>query len=187
MTQDGLTTAYPNGPDGGAAGLDRCLEGIAGHDPRALEELYRRTSAAVYAFALSILKNTHDAEDVLQDCYLKVWDGAADYRSAGKPMAWILTITRNLCLQRLRERQKTADLPQEDWEPWLADRRGLSQEDALVIRECMERLSDGERQIVVLHAVAGFRHREIAALLRLPLATVLSRYSRAIRKLKQTL
>ncbi|MGM9607640.1 MAG: RNA polymerase sigma factor [Oscillospiraceae bacterium] len=187
MAHNGLTTAYPSDPAGGAAELDRCLEGIAGRDPKALETLYRRTSAAVYAFALSILKNTHDAEDVLQDCYLKIYAGAAGYRSAGKPMAWILTIARNLCLQRLRERQRTSDLPQEDWEPWLASCQEISQEDRMVIRECMDRLSDQERQIVILHAVAGFRHREIASLLDLPLATVLSKYSRAVRKLKQAL
>ena len=51
----------------------------------------------------------------------------------------------------------------------------------------MEQLSDGERQIVALHAVAGLRHRQIAALLELPLSTVLSKYARAIKKLKQYL
>ena len=56
-----------------------------------------------------------------------------------------------------------------------------------MIRQCMDRLSDEERQIVVLHAVAGFRHREIGALLELPLSTVLSKYHRAIKKLKEHL
>ena len=51
----------------------------------------------------------------------------------------------------------------------------------------MERLSDEERQIVMLHAVAGFRHRETAALLTLPLPTVLSKYQRALKKLRTIL
>ena len=102
-------------------------------------------------------------------------------------MAWILTITKNLCYQILRDRQRTADLPQEDWEPWLAANEGLSQEDRVVIRQCMENLTDEERQIVSLHAVAGFRHREIAEVLSLPLSTVLSKYHRAIKKLRQHL
>jgi RNA polymerase sigma-70 factor (ECF subfamily) len=51
----------------------------------------------------------------------------------------------------------------------------------------MEALSDTERQIVVLHAVSGFKHREIAAHLGLPLATVLSKYYRAIKKMKAIL
>ena len=102
-------------------------------------------------------------------------------------MAWILTITKNLCYQKLRERQRLADLPQEDWEPWLRANEGLSHEDRVMIRQCMDRLIDEERQIVVLHAVAGFRHREIGALLELPLSTVLSKYHRAIKKLKEHL
>lgn len=181
------TMAYHDDPAGGAAELDRCLAALACGSLDALEPLYRRTSGAVYAFALSLLKNPHDAEDVLHDCYLNLCAGAESYRSAGKPMAWILTIARNLCYQKLRERQRTADLPEEDWEQWLRTREGLSQEDRVILRQCMELLSDEERQIVSLHAVAGFRHREIAALLSLPLSTVLSKYRRAIRKLRQHL
>ena len=60
-------------------------------------------------------------------------------------------------------------------------------EDRGVLRACLEQLSDQERQIVALHAVAGFKHREIAALLELPLSTVLSKYNRAIKRLKQYL
>lgn len=174
-------------PEAGACLLDQHLAGIAAHDSEALEALYHSTCTAVYSFALSLLKNTHDAEDVLQECYLNIYAGAGAYRSAGKPMAWILTIAKNLCYQKLRERQRTADLPQEDWEPWLAAHEGLSHEDRLIIRQCMDILTSEERQIVTLHAVAGFRHREIAALLSLPLSTVLSKYHRAIKKLKQTI
>lgn len=180
-------TTYHSEPAVGADELDRCLYGIARRDGQALEDLYHLTSAAVYSFALSILKNTHDAEDVLQDCYLKIHAGAAEYRSHGKPMAWILTITKNLCYQKLREAQRMADLPQEDWEPWLQANEGLSHEDKVIIGQCMDILSDQERQIVTLHAVTGFRHREIADLLELPLSTVLSKYHRAIKKLREYL
>ena len=102
-------------------------------------------------------------------------------------MAWLMTITRNLCLQLLRQRQKTADLPEEDWEPCLREPMSVTPEDRLVLTACMERLSDEERQIVALHAVSGFKHREIAALLQLPLSTVLSKYRRALKKLKEYL
>jgi len=165
----------------------RWIAGIAAGDTSCLEALYHATRSAVYAFALSILKNSHDAEDVLQDCYLNIHAAASAYRSAGKPMAWILTITKNLCYQHLRRQKHLADLPQEDWEPWLAHREGLTPEDRAAIRQCMEGLADQERQIVVLHAVAGFRHREIGELLELPLSTVLSKYHRAIKKLREQL
>lgn len=166
--------------------LDALLERIANGDTAALEALYRRTQTAVYGFALSVLKNAHDAEDVLHDCYVAVWDGAAQYRSQHKPMAWLITIAKNLCLGQLRAQRKTTEMPEEF--PFLsADAVGISVEDRTVLSACMQRLSDGERQIVTLHAVAGFKHREIAATLHMPLATVLSKYNRAIRKLKQHL
>ena len=98
-------------------------------------------------------------------------------------MAWILTITRNLCLKLLRQRIKTTELDLDDWKSYI-DEAEISTDDKVVIRQCMEKLSDEERQIVVLHAVAGFKHRQIAELLELPLPTVLSKYHRAIKKLK---
>ena len=187
MTSLSVTMAYRDDQPDGAAQLDRYLAALAVGDSGALESLYHSTSSAIYSFALSILKNPHDAEDVLHDCYLNIYAGAESYHSSGKPMAWILTIAKNLCYQKLRERQKTADLPQEDWEPWLNSNESLSQEDKVIIRQCMELLSDEERQIVSLHAMAGFRHREIAELLSLPLSTVLSKYHRAIKKLRHYL
>lgn len=168
-------------------GLDNLLYGISGGDRDCLGRLYQATRIPVYSFALSILKSHCDAEDVLHDCYVAVWNGAEGYCSCGKPLAWILTITRNLCLQRLRDRKKTEGVPPEDWEPYLPDAGTLTPEEQSVLRSCMEQLSDSERQIVMLHAVAGFKHREIAALLKLPLSTVLSKYTRAIKKLKQYL
>lgn len=170
-----------------SADLDPLLAGIARGDSQALAALYHSTSASIYAFALSVLKNAQDAEDVLHDCYLNLYSAAPNYRSLGKPMAWILTITRNLCLLKLRERQKMADVSEEDWEPYLESRESLSPEDRLILRACMNHLSDEERQIVVLHAVSGFKHREIAELTGHSLTAVLSKYNRAIKKLKQYL
>ena len=179
-----LTSANDSGGQPDSSRLDRCLFGIAHEDSNALAELYDCTSASVYAFALSILKNTQDAEDVLHDCYLQIYSAAPRYQSSKKPMAWILTITRNLCLLKLRERRKTADIPPENWEPYLEACETVSLEDRLILTECMELLSDEERQIVILHAVAGFKHRETAKFLALPLSTILSKYNRAIKKLK---
>ncbi|MCR4963897.1 MAG: RNA polymerase sigma factor [Firmicutes bacterium] len=167
--------------------LDALLKDISEGSQDALAQLYRYTRSSVYSFALSILKNTHDAEDVLHDCYVSVWHGAAGYRSQGKPLAWMMTITRNLCLQRIRERRKTADIPQEEWTLHLPDDGRLTMEEKCVLSACLEKLSAQERQIVTLFAVSGFKHREIATLLELPLSTVLSKYHRAIKRLKQHL
>ena len=76
---------------------------IAEGDTAALEVLYRQTSASVYGFALSILRDPTAAEDVMQDTFVSVMQSASSYQPSGKPMAWLLTIARNLALMRLRK------------------------------------------------------------------------------------
>lgn len=162
--------------------LERSIARIAAGEREALAQLYQHSRTAVYGFALSIMKQRADAEDVLQDTYLQVWQGAEGYRAQGRPMAWLMTIVRNLALDRLRERLRTAELPPEDWQ--LTDDPALTQEDRLTLEALLGQLSDEERQIVTLHAIAGLKHREIAALLKLPLSTVLSKYNRSMKKLQ---
>ena len=89
---------------------DSLILRVAQGDTQAFSELYLRVHKAVYGFALSIVKNQHDAEDVMQDTFLKVDAAAGSYQSKGKPMAWVLTIARNLALEKLRERR---DVPLE--------------------------------------------------------------------------
>ncbi|MCC8123785.1 MAG: RNA polymerase sigma factor [Oscillospiraceae bacterium] len=160
---------------------------ISSGDTEALEALYMQTKSAVFGFTLSILHNWQNAEDVLQDVYLRIWDAAASYHPQGKPMAWILTITRNLSLMKLRdrERQHFSLIEQVD---------SLTDEDVIddrlnrvLIQTALDALAEEEREIVVLHALSGLKHREIADLLALPLSTVLSKYRRALAKLKLAL
>jgi len=174
-------------PEGQAAYLERCLAGIAAGDRTALAALYEQTHAAVYGFALSILKNRQDAEDILHDAYLQIWKAAGSYRSEGKPLAWIFTITRNLSLMQLREQSRTVAVPPEEWQSLFAGVPAVSGEDRLVLAAVLGGLSDEERQIVMLHAMTGLKHREIAEILGLKLATVLSKYQRALKKLRLAL
>ena len=176
-----MTVAEPD-PDADAA-LEDCIARIAGGDKDALADLYSRTRPAVYGFALSIVKNAHDAEDILHDACLQVWNAAGGYRRQGKPMAWLLTVARNLALMRLRERGKTQELTDEEWAALPARAPDVPTEDRHVLRAALSVLSEQERQVVMLHAVTGLKHREIAQLLELPLATVLSKYRRALKKL----
>lgn len=165
--------------------LDRCIRRLADRDEEALAELYYQTSAAVYSYALSILRHTHDAEDVLQECYIAVYQAAGGYRSAKKPMAWILTIAKNLCLQKIRQQKRIVDVSEDEWEKILPGNGTITSEERILLKEALTKLSDEELQIVVLHTVSGFKHREIAQFLAMPLATVLSKYHRALKKLKK--
>ncbi len=164
--------------------LEPYIAEIAGGDKASLAALYGDTKTAVYGFALSIVRNGYDAEDVLQEVFVRIWEAAPEYRPMGKPMAWILTITRNLATGILRERMKTTEIPEEDF-LLSSDNQIASTEDRMVLEGAMSLLSDNERQIVLLHAVSGLKHSEISALLELPLPTVLSKYSRAKKKLQK--
>jgi len=160
---------------------------IAAGNKTAVSTLYEETRTAVYGFALSILKNSSDAEDVLQETYVRIWSTAENYIPMGKPMAWVLTISKNLSLSLLRERSKHVDMPEENLLMDQAKSFSVSTEDRIVLNAAMNELSDEERQIIMLHAVTGLKHIEIAKLLSMPLSTVLSKYSRAKKKLRNTL
>ena len=164
--------------------LQQLLLSIAGGESEALAELYQRTKTAVYGLALSYLKNAHDAQDLTQDVYVQVWDCAEQYRPAGSPMGWLLTVCRNLCLMRLRREKKNAALSEEEWDAIPAQECGLDADEHIVLQQVLAALSDEERRIVLLHAATGMKHREIAALLELTLPTVLSKYHRALKKMR---
>lgn len=166
--------------------LDEGLLPLVGKgDMAALEALYLQTEKAVYALALSLLRDPDDAQDVTQEVYLKVRSAAHLYVPQGKPLAWLFTITRNLC-RDLQRSQRTDQAPEE-----LENDSRLSYisdpTDRLVLEAALKALGDEERQVVLLHAVSGMKHREIAQSLGQPLSTVLSRYNRALKKLKRCL
>lgn len=163
--------------------LESLLARIAKGDKEALGELYERTYAAVFGFAMSMASTPADAEDVLHDTYLAVYSSAESYTAKGKPMAWIMTIAKNLARMRMRKARRQLDIA-DDWGRYLAAKSEVSSDERVLLQTAMKILSDDEQQIVMLHAVAGVKHREIAAILDMPTATVLSKYSRAIKKLR---
>ena len=113
--------------------LEPLMARLAGGDQEALAELYHRTRTSVYGLALSYLKNRHDAEDVTQDAFVRAWENAHQYRPQGTPLAWLLTIARNLALMKLRERGRTQDMALEDWERLAAENPMVTVEDRQVL------------------------------------------------------
>ncbi len=163
--------------------LEAELLSIASGDKSALARFYGDTYNPIYSYILSFLKNSYDAEDVLHDLYVSVYVNAKSYKPGGKPMAWVFAIARNMSLKKLSERKRTADFEDDDWEKLLPP-DALSLEESCAVKACLTQLSREEREIVVMHTVAGFMHKEIAAIMSLPLGTVLSKYNRAIKKLR---
>lgn len=166
--------------------VEALLASIAQGDQAAFEEFYRASGTMVYAYALSLARNHQDAQDVMMETFLHVRTGAQGYRPQGKPLAWVFTIARNAFYQqqRARGREEPMDAVENISLPLSDTDRS---DDAIVLRQAMAILGVEERQIVVLHAVTGLRHREIAQVLGLPLSTVLSKYNRALGKLRKSL
>lgn len=171
------------------AGLsdEQLMKRVGTGDEQAFKQLYQNTDKTIYSFILSIIKNPQDAEEIMQETYLKIWTSAAGYKSQGKPLAWMFTIARNLCYMKFRDQKHQSDLGLDDLdgsEAGMVCPQLENMADKLVLEAALSILKEEEREIVLLHASAGMKHREIAANLQMPLATVLSKYNRAVKKLE---
>lgn len=162
---------------------DELIGKIAKDDRSALGTLYELFKSSVYGLALAILKNRSDAEDVMQNVFLKVWDNAPSYRPGTDAGAWIMKITRNLSLDRFRKQKNMTDIM--TVEDSLQGGDDLSPElDRMLLDHLLTALDCTERQIVMLHDVGGYTHREIAQILGKPGATVRWKYGNAMKKLQ---
>ncbi|MDK2968151.1 RNA polymerase sigma factor [Lacrimispora sp.] len=166
------------------------LKKVAEGDHEAFQRLYQNTDRTMYSFILSIIKHPQDAEEIMQEVYLKIWTSAKSYKSQGKPLAWMFTIARNLCYMRFREQKHDSDITLEDLSGTETGEVCSEIEmaaDKMVLLAALSILKEEEREVVLLHTSAGMKHREIAASLKIPLATALSRYNRAMKKLENYL
>lgn len=160
---------------------------IAEGSEDAFEELYFLTSGSLYAFLLSLTKNKYDAEDILQDTYIKIRGACHLYKSPGNPMAWIIKIAKNIYLMKLR-RDRQRDISYIEDIDYIGDMLFDSINDIenkLLIQHLFKALSSEERTIVILHVLMDMKHKDIAKEMSLPLGTVLSKYHRAMKELKK--
>ena len=163
---------------------ERLFQRIGQDDMAAFEELYILTEKTIYAYALSIVRHHEDALDIVSDAFLKIRSAAHLYKSMGKPLAWMFTITRNLAMDRLRHhaRYHDGDFSELEFQDEFSFVENTG--DRMVLETVLTRLTEEERRIVMLHAVSGLKHREIASSLNIPLSTVLSKYKRSLKKLR---
>ena len=157
---------------------------IGQDDMAAFEELYVLTEKTIYAYALSIVRHHEEAMDVESETFLKIRSAAHLYKPMGKPLAWMFTIARNFAMNRLREQGKYCgqEITETDFKEEFSFVDHV--EDRMVLEVVLKKLTEEERRIVMLHAVSGLKHREIAKALDIPLSTVLSKYKRTLKKLE---
>lgn len=172
------------------------LARVAGRDAGALAELYDRFAPVLAGVASRILYDARDVEDTLQDVFVQVWERAAVYEPAlGSPLAWLVTLTRNRCLDRLRALQRRsraleslAELcPGPSAAPDAADAAALLAEDGLRVRAALAALPPEQTQAIELAFFGGLTQTEIAERLGEPLGTVKARIRRGLLKLRELL
>ncbi len=147
-----------------------------------------------YNLARWLLRNEHDAEDSVQEAYLRAYKAFGQFRGDGDGRAWLLTIVRNVCYTRLRKNQK-ADLHEEFDESLHgagedraeAAERLRGEVGAELLREALAMLPEKMREMIILHDLEGLPYREIADVVGIPLGTVMSRLARARERLHREL
>jgi RNA polymerase sigma-70 factor (ECF subfamily) len=151
----------------------------------ALGELYTRHGAKMLALTRHILGNPRDAEDVLHEVFLEVWQRAGDYDPArGSVLAWLLVRVRSRALDRVRSHQR-ARLSAGESGP-IEPAEVFAAQDAFIVRDAVARLPDRHRVLLELCYYAGMTSSEIAEHVRLPIGTVKSRVARALAVLRET-
>lgn len=166
-------------------------------DERAFGELVVRYESKVYSLALKMLRNPEDAEDVLQDTFLRAYRGIKSFQGASTFSTWIYRITANSALMRLRKKQlptvsieeqdeKEAPVSIVDWSPGPVE-QVLNDELHRVMDEAIEGLPPEFRQVFILRDVEELSNAEVAEVLDLSVAAVKSRLHRARLKVRNRL
>lgn len=150
----------------------------------AFERLYNISERTMYAYIMSIVKNHDDTLDIMQDTYLKIRSAAHLYKPMGKPLAWMFTIAKNIARNRFRLEERTVTSEGLNLETKMEFAYIENPIDRIVLESALTILSEEERKIVLLYAVTGLKHKEIASNLGIPLSTALSKYRRALKKLR---
>jgi RNA polymerase sigma-70 factor (ECF subfamily) len=166
------------------------LAGLASGNPDDAAAFVRRFQSRVYGLALTMLHDPALADDIAQEAFVRAWRHAATYDARrGRVSSWLLTITRNLAIDRARVRPVAPTDPDV-----IAAQLDLAEHDALPdiperdrLRRAVAALPEDQRRALVLAVYGGRTAREISELDRVPLGTVKTRIRAAMMKLRETL
>ena len=158
------------------------------------EEVLLPHLPAAYNLARWLVRNHHDAEDLVQEAYLRAFAAFDGFRGGGDGRAWLLTIVRNTCYTRLKQ-DRVGELTEVfDEEIHTAEDDSsspesllLEQADAGLLREALENLPAEYREAIVLRELEGMSYKEIADVAGVPVGTVMSRLARGRERLQRLL
>jgi RNA polymerase sigma-70 factor (ECF subfamily) len=152
------------------------------------EQVFLPHLNAAYNLARWLTRNAGDADDVVQEAYLRAFRFSGNYQG-GDSRAWLLKIVRNTCytwLKKNRPREIIYELEEDAHAASTADPETILQEsvDCSVVKKLLDGLPAPYREIVVMRDIEGLSYKEIATVTELPLGTVMSRLSRARKRLQ---
>ncbi len=162
-----------------------------GEERRQFEEIFLPFLDAAYNLARWIVQHDQDAQDIVQEAYMRAFKGYHGYRG-GNGRAWLLTIVRNTAYTWINRRAADGKLVPYEEEKHAAvisfNQSGnemVSEKRKEYLQTALERLPTEFREIIILYELEGLSYKELALALGLPVGTVMSRLSRARRRLQQ--
>ncbi len=160
------------------------LEGCRNGERIAQKALYDQYKLQMYTLAYRITGNFEDAEDVLQEGFLKVFRSIDSFRGDSKAGTWIHTIMARTALGRVKNKMQFTDL---EIVPEVADQSNYLSVESEYLEKAILALPDGYRSIFTLYEIEGFKHREIADMLDISENTSKSQLHKAKRMLQDKL
>jgi len=182
-----------------ASDLERDVEllrRIGDGDRLAFGRFYDHHSGLLFSIAVKILNDAGEAEDVLQEVFMQIWDKADSYNPVlGKPTSWLVTLARNRAIDRIRASQRRSRLLEQAAEEASvitddspsANETMYGKENAERIQSLMSELPADQKRAIELAFFSGLTQEEISKTLREPLGTVKARIRRGMLKLREKL
>lgn len=176
----------------------RLMERIAQRDQKALGELYDRFSGPLFATAMRVLHDSNEAQDVVHDAFVTLWEKAATFDIArGSAFSWAVTLVRNRAIDLVRTRRRRAELLAksvpadlgyvEESPTSTGGETAALDDEARAIRAAVGTLPLEQKRALELAFFGGFTQEEIAVKLAEPIGTVKARIRRGLLKLRESL
>src|SRR5437588_432336 len=174
------------------------MTGIQAGDPDALSQLYDRYNGIIKALVLRILHNDTEADDLLQEVFLEIWNQAKNFSAQkGKPLGWMVTLTRRRAIDALRKKQAYARAeerlkaePERQPLAWVQNTTAeeiTSGDTRALIAKVISSLPEAQQQVIDFAFFRGMSQREIAAHTNIPLGTVKTRLELGLKKIYDNL
>lgn len=174
---------------------EQLMARIQARDESALAMLYRRHTPLLRTVVSRVVHNEHDADDLLQEIFVELWNRADHYDEAkGKPLGWMVTLARRRAIDKIRRRQaysraeerlrlETEQEPQQTRHEGVEDDVNAADR-AEIFQRLLSTLPEAQREALHLAYYRGMSQREIAAQTGIPLGTIKTRLELALRKIR---